>query len=105
MTLFDHRERAFEDRYAHDAELDFRASARRDKLVGLWAANLLGKRGVDATAYAQEIVHSHVVNPREDMLVMRLCDDLKGRAGLPEIQAYMTEAAVTARKDVMTELH
>ncbi len=56
MTTFDDRENAFENKFAHDAEMQFRAEARRNKLVGLWAAGLLGKSGDDAAAYAKEVV-------------------------------------------------
>ena len=56
MTTFDKRKDAFESKFAHDAELRFKAEARRDKLLGLWAAGLLGKSGGDAEAYAREVV-------------------------------------------------
>ncbi|NDH02760.1 MAG: DUF1476 domain-containing protein, partial [Marivivens sp.] len=52
MSTFDDREKAFEDKFAHDAEMQFKAEARRNKLLGLWAAELLGKSGEDANAYA-----------------------------------------------------
>ncbi len=56
MTTFDKRKDAFESKFAHDAELQFKADARRNKLLGLWAAGLLGKQGADAEAYAKEVV-------------------------------------------------
>jgi hypothetical protein len=56
MTTFDKRKDAFENKFAHDAELRFKAEARRNKLVGLWAAGLLGKIGADADAYAKAVV-------------------------------------------------
>ena len=58
MTTFDKRKDAFESKFAHDAELQFKAEARRNKLLGLWAAGLLGKTGAAADAYAKEIVAS-----------------------------------------------
>ena len=58
MTTFDDRENAFESKFAHDAEMMFKAEARRNKLLGLWAAELLGKSGDDANAYAVEVVKS-----------------------------------------------
>ena len=48
MSTFDERESAFENKFAHDAEMQFKAEARRNKLLGLWAAELLGKSGDDA---------------------------------------------------------
>jgi hypothetical protein len=56
MTTFDKRKDAFENKFAHDAELQFKAEARRNKLVGLWAAALLGKTGADAEVYAKAVI-------------------------------------------------
>ena len=56
MTTFDKRKDAFEAKFAHDEELQFKADARRNMLLGLWAAGLLGKTGADAEAYAKEVV-------------------------------------------------
>jgi hypothetical protein len=56
MTTFDKREDAFENKFAHDAEMKFKAEARRNKLLGLWAAGLLGKTGAAAEAYAKTVV-------------------------------------------------
>ncbi|QDY99554.1 DUF1476 domain-containing protein [Nitratireductor mangrovi] len=58
MTSMDDRKDAFEKKFAHDEELKFRAMARRNKLLGLWAAEKLGKTGADADAYAVEVVNS-----------------------------------------------
>jgi len=56
MTSFDKREEAFEQQFAHDEELKFKATARRNKLLGLWAAEKLGRSGAEAEAYAKEVV-------------------------------------------------
>lgn len=56
MTTFDNRKDAFENKFAHDEELRFKAESRRNKLLGLWAAGLLGKTGADADAYAKEVI-------------------------------------------------
>lgn len=56
MTTFDKREEAFEKKFAHDEELRFKATARRNKLLGLWAAEQLGKTGAEAEAYAKSVV-------------------------------------------------
>ena len=56
MTTFDKREEGFEKQFAHDEELRFKAMARRNKMLGLWAAGVLGKSGADAEAYAKEVV-------------------------------------------------
>lgn len=56
MTLFNDREDAFEKKFAHDEQLRFKATARRNKLFGLWVAERLGKTGADAEAYAKTVV-------------------------------------------------
>ena len=56
MTTFDEREKSFEKKFELDQELQFKVKARRNKLLGLWAAGLLGKTGADAEAYAKEVV-------------------------------------------------
>ena len=58
MTTFDKREEGFEKQFAHDEELKFKALARRNKMLGLWAAEKLGLTGVDADVYAKEVVLS-----------------------------------------------
>src|SRR5262249_151046 len=58
MTTFDKREEGFEKKFAHDEELRFKANARRNKLLGLWAAEKLGLSGTEADAYAKEVVMS-----------------------------------------------
>ena len=56
MTTFDDRKNSFEKKFAHDEELRFKATARRNKLLGLWAAEKLGLSGAEAEAYAKEVV-------------------------------------------------
>ncbi|MCY1705774.1 DUF1476 domain-containing protein [Pannonibacter sp. SL95] len=58
MSTFDNREQGFESKFAHDEELRFKATARRNKLLGLWAADKLGLAGEEAAAYAKEVVRS-----------------------------------------------
>ena len=59
MTTFDDRENAFENKFAHDQEMQFRAEARRNKLMGLWVEDIQGKSGADAEDYAKEVVKSY----------------------------------------------
>jgi hypothetical protein len=60
MTTFDKREEGFEQQFAHDEELRFKATARRNKLLGLWAAEKLGLRGAEAESYAKSVVMSDI---------------------------------------------
>ena len=75
MTTFDKREQAFEAELAHDAELKFKAVARRDKWFGLWAAEQLGKTGADAEAYASQLVRADIVGTGGDEVFAKVRAD------------------------------
>lgn len=66
MTTFDKREEGFEKKFAHDAELRFKAEARRNKLLGLWAAEKMGLSGDDAEAYAKTVVLADFEEPGDE---------------------------------------
>jgi hypothetical protein len=63
MTTFDKREEGFEKKFAHDEELRFKATARRNRMMGAWAAEKLGLTGADAEAYAREVVVADIEGP------------------------------------------
>ncbi|PWV96420.1 hypothetical protein DEV92_101400 [Phyllobacterium myrsinacearum] len=69
------RENAFESKYAHDAEVRFRAEARRNKLIGLWAAEKLGKTGEDAEAYALEVIKADFQEAGDDDVFRKIRAD------------------------------
>jgi hypothetical protein len=75
MTTFDKREEGFEKQFAHDEELKFKALARRNKLLGLWAAEKLGKSGADAEAYAREVIAADVEEQGEEDVYRKLRRD------------------------------
>jgi len=107
MTTFDEREKAFEQKYEHDQELQFKAKSRRNKLLGLWAAGLMGKTGDEAESYAREIVVADFEKPGHHDVIERLVRDLAA-AGKPteahtiikQSENLMTEA----RRQIMTEV-
>ena len=66
-TSFDKREEEFEKRFAHDEELRFKAVARRNKMLGMWAAEKLGLSGADAEAYAREVVMTEYAEGEHDV--------------------------------------
>jgi hypothetical protein len=92
MTTFDKREDGFEKKFAHDEELQFKAMARRNKLLGLWAAAILGKAGPEADAYAKEVVLSDFEEVGDNDVLRKVAKDLQGK-GVTEqqIRAQMTE--------------
>ena len=76
MTAFDDREKAFESKFAHDEEMSFRAEARCNKLLGLWAAEMLGKSGTDAEAYAREVIKADFEEAGHEDVVRKVAADL-----------------------------
>ena len=101
MTTFDKREDGFEKKFAHDEELKFKAMARRNKLLGLWAAGLLGKSGADADAYAKEVVLADFEESGDNDVLRKVAKDLLGK-GIDEkqIRAKMDELLDTAIEQV-----
>lgn len=89
MTSFDDRERGFENKFAHDADLRFRAEARRNRLVGLWAAGLLGKAGADAEAYAATVVKADFQEAGDADVLRKLTADLAGISDVATIRTRM----------------
>jgi hypothetical protein len=76
MNTFDNRQKGFEGKFAHDQELQFKASARRNKLLGLWAAGLLGKEGADAEAYAKEVIKADFEEVGDEDVFRKVRGDL-----------------------------
>jgi hypothetical protein len=103
MTSFDDRESAFENKFAHDEEMKFRAEARRNKLLGLWAAELLGKTGDDAAAYAIEVVKSDFEEAGHEDVVRKVAGDLGDIADADTIRRKMDELLVTAKGQLVNE--
>ncbi|MCB1399094.1 MAG: DUF1476 domain-containing protein [Rhodobacteraceae bacterium] len=103
MTTFDDRENAFENKFVHDAELQFKAEARRNKLLGLWAAELLGKSGADAEAYAKEVVTADFEEAGDEDVYRKVAGDLGGRADETTIRTKMVELLAVAKEQVMKE--
>jgi hypothetical protein len=79
MSSFDERGQGFEKKFAHDEELQFKAMARRNKLLGLWAAGVLGKSEADAEAYAKEVVLSDFEESGDNDVLRKVVNDLAGK--------------------------
>lgn len=101
MTTFDERENSFEAKYAHDEELEFRIQARANKLAGQWAADLLGKEGDAAKAYALEVVKSDFEEAGIEDVVRKLRGDLDGHVGEAAIRNKLADCLVTARAQLL----
>ncbi len=103
MSTFDDREHAFEAKFAHDAEMQFRAEARRNKLLGLWAADLMGKSGDEAQAYAQDVIKSDFEEPGHEDVYRKVSGDLGELADETTIRTKMAELMAEAKAQLLSE--
>jgi len=104
MTTFDDRKKGQEAKFAHDAELRFKAEVRRNKLVGLWAAEKMGH--ADPAAYAKEVVSADFEEAGDEDVFRKLAGDLKAANASvtdAEIRAKMGELAAVARDQILKE--
>ena len=106
MTTFNDREKSFEKKFQHDQELQFKVNARKNKLLGLWAAGLIGKAGVDAEAYAKDVVMADFEKPGDSDVIHKLMKDLAA-AGKPTedhtIRKQSERLMAEAKTQVMAE--
>jgi len=79
MTTFDKREEGFEKKFAHDEELKFKAAARRNKMLGMWAAEKLGLSGAQADAYAKDVVMADFQEPGDHDVFKKIRADFDGK--------------------------
>jgi len=101
MVSMSDREKAFENKYAHDQEKKFRVIARRNKLTGLWAAGLLGKS--DADAYAKEVVAADFEEAGDEDVIRKIADDFKAAGiaqGEVEVRAKLAELLPVAIDEI-----
>ena len=105
MTTFQDREKEFEARFKHDEELKFKVTARRNRLLGLWAAGRMGLAGEAADAYAREVVEAEFKGG-DPKVVEKVCADLnaKGQSCTPaQIRFELDHFAERAKQQIMQE--
>lgn len=100
MTTFNDRETAYENKFAHDEETNFKIVARANKLLGLWAAELLGKSGDDAAAYAMEVVKSDFEEPGNDDVIRKVVGDFNGEVSADEVRAKLADVTKEASEQI-----
>ena len=100
MTTFNDRENAFENKYAHDEETKFKIAARANKLLGLWAADLLGKTGDDAAAYALDVIKADFEEAGHEDVVRKVVADFNGEMSDDEIRTKLGELTSTAVEQI-----
>ena len=105
MTTFDEREKGFERKFAHDEELRFKATARRNRLFGLWAAEKLGLSGTEAADYAKSVVKADFAEPGDADVLRKVRGDLeaKGVAGSDEVERVLIDKMAEALRQIETE--
>ena len=107
MNEFTKRGEAFEGKFAHEEALRFKAIARRNRLVGLWAAQRLGKSGADAEAYASTVVIADLEEPGDEDVVSKVVSDLQA-AGVPsdqvQVQHVLEEFMIRAIDEIKAGL-
>lgn len=106
MTTFDERETAFESKFAHDQEMQFRAEARRNRLLGLWAAEMMGMSGQTAEAYAKEVIKSDFEEPGDEDVFRKVSGDFAERGvemAEADLRAKMRSLMSEAKSALLTE--
>ncbi len=106
MTQFNDRKNAFESKFAHDEELNFKANARRNKLLGLWAAELMGVSGAEAEAYAKEVVIADLEEVGEEDVYRKVKGDLDAKGlGISEhrVRKAMADFMEDAKRQIFEE--
>ncbi|MBV9348607.1 MAG: DUF1476 domain-containing protein [Pseudolabrys sp.] len=102
-TTFDKREEGFEKKFAHDEELRFKANARRNKLLGLWAAEKMGMSGSDADAYGKEVVQADFEEAGDEDVFRKVRKDLDAKkiaVSDQEIRTKMVDLMATAIQQI-----
>lgn len=106
MTGFDDRKKAAESKFALDSEKEFKAQARRNKLLGLWLAGQMGLSGADADAYAREVIAADFDEPGEEDVFRKVMADVQAK-GLDisehRIRREMADLLVEARSQIASE--
>ena len=104
MTTFDDRENAFENKFAHDQDMAFRVTARRNKLMGHWAAEKMGLTAEETDAYAKSVVQADFEEAGDEDVIRKLLGDLIA-AGVDtsdeEVRGAMADLLVEARRQLM----
>ena len=103
MTTFDERERGFEAKYAHDEEMAFRILARRNRLLGEWAARLMGLTEAEADAYSKEVIRAEFEEAGDEDVIRKLLGDLTA-AGVDMDDARIRDALAHKEVDARRQL-
>ena len=104
MTQFDDRERAFEAKFAHDEEMQFRIAARRNRLLGQWAARQMGLTDAEAESYAKDVVRSDFEEAGEHDVIRKVLGDLTSAGidcGEDKVREALRNKEIEARRQII----
>lgn len=104
MSGLKERENAFENKYAHDAEMQFKVEVRANKLLGLWAAELLKKTGDDAEEYAKEVIKSDFEEPGDEDVIRKVAGDLGDLSSPDAVRKQRAECLSIAKAQIIDEV-
>lgn len=107
MSTLDDRKQGFENKFKHDEELQFKAEARRNKLLGLWAAGLMGLNEAESLAYAAEVIQSDFEEPGDEDVFRKVFGDLQAKQidkSEHQVRRQMDELMAEAKNQIMNEI-
>ena len=101
MTTLEERKKAFENKFAHDAEQKFKIEAQRDRLLGLWAAERLGLTKEKATDYVRSLISTKLERPGDEHILAKISKDLSGLVDHPAVEEKMAEFLEQATAEIV----
>ncbi len=101
MTTFDERESAFEAKYAHDEEMNFKVQARANRMLAEWAAGFLGKEGEALESYIREVIAADFKEPGDEDVIAKVADDLQGKCDTDTVRAKRAEFVAAAKAEII----
>ena len=104
MSSFDERKKAFEDKFAYDSEIQFKVEARRNKLIALWSAELLGKNENDTQNYIKDVIKADFQEAGDEDVFRKLSQDLGNLVTEKEIREKMDAMKTQAKEEIMKEV-
>ena len=104
MSSFDERKKAFEDKFAYDSEIQFKVEARRNKLIALWSAELLGKNENDTKNYIKDVIKADFQEAGDEDVFRKLFQDLGNLVTEKQIREKMDAMKTQAKAEIMNEI-
>lgn len=104
MSTFDDRENAFENKYAHDQEMQFKAESRANKLLAIWAAGLMNRTGDEVDSYVTEVIKADFEEAGHEDVVRKVAGDLGDKSSADEVRKQRAAFLAEAKAQLMGEI-